>query len=105
LGTKFEVEEVDIERIFQNAMTVLGRYEKGEPGGEGIAQAVKGLAVCNQFYEEEVGTEKSFSDLVENWIVGVETMDVRDAVRDAISRYGRDCAVVEGMFRVEACEV
>ncbi|EUC27934.1 hypothetical protein COCCADRAFT_110442 [Bipolaris zeicola 26-R-13] len=105
LGTKFEIEEVDVERIFRHAMTVLARYEKGEARGEGIAQAVKGLAVCNQFYEEEVGAGKSFSDLVENEVVGVETMDVRDAVRDAISRYGRDCAVVEGMFRVEACEV
>ncbi|EUC48333.1 hypothetical protein COCMIDRAFT_34206 [Bipolaris oryzae ATCC 44560] len=105
LGTKFEVEEVDVERIFRNAMMVLGRYERGEPGGEGIAQAMKGLAVCNQFYEEEVGGEKSFSDLVENEVMGVEMMDVRDAVRDAISRYGRDCAIVDGMFRVEACEV
>jgi hypothetical protein len=30
---------------------------------------------------------------------------VEDAVRDAIARYGEDCKVVEGMFRVEPCEI
>jgi hypothetical protein len=107
LGQTFSVEHVDVERIFKCALSVLASYERGAPGGERIAQAVKGLAVCNQFYDEhedDVGG-LGFSQLVENEVVGVETIDLADAVRDAVQRYGRDCAVVEGMFNVEACEV
>jgi hypothetical protein len=95
LGTKFTIENVDIAKINTNARIAL---ERGE-----VAKAMKGLAVSNQFYEEDSGND--FRELVENDTVGVDTMSVEDAVRDTIARYGEDCKVVEGMFRVEPCEI
>jgi hypothetical protein len=35
----------------------------------------------------------------------VGIMSVEHAVREALERYGKACKAVEGMFRVEACEV
>ena len=105
LDQTFSVENVDVEVIWKRALDVLEKYKQGEPGGEQIALAVKGLAVSNQFYEEDQGEEgDAFSQLVENELVGVRVMSVEEAVREAVERYGRDCKVVEGMFRVEACE-
>lgn len=95
LNVKFEVEKVDVKKIHWNAMIAL---ERGE-----AAKAMKGFAVANQFYEEDCGND--FSHLVENETVGVEILSVEDAVKDAIARYGEDCKIVEGMFRVEPCEV
>lgn len=95
LDADFEVEQVDLATINKNARIALGR-------GEG-AKAMKGLTVSNQFYEEDSGND--FSHLIENGIVGVEVMTVEEGVRAAIARWGRDCPVVEGMFRVEACEI
>lgn len=95
LDTKFSVENVDVEKINKNARIAL---ERGEAG-----KAMKGLAVSNQFYEGDSGND--FRHLVRNELVGVEIMSVEDAVRDAIKRYGENSAVVEGMFRVEACEI
>jgi hypothetical protein len=95
LDTKFEVENVDLEKINKHARIALER-------GEG-AKAMKGLTVSNQFYEEDCGND--FSHLIENEVAGVEMMTVEEAVRGAIARWGQDCPVVEGMFRVEACEI
>jgi hypothetical protein len=95
LGTKFAIENVDVKKINEHARIAL---ERGE-----FAKAMKGLAVSNQFYEGDSGND--FRKLVENETVGVETMSVEDAVRDTIARYGEDCKVVEGMFRVEPCEI
>ncbi|KAF3036576.1 hypothetical protein E8E12_006290 [Didymella heteroderae] len=95
LDTKFEVEEVDLAKINKHARIALER-------GEG-AKAMKGLTVSNQFYEEDCGND--FSHLIENNLVGVEMMTVEEAVRGAIARWGQDCPVVEGMFRVEPCEI
>ena len=95
LNSKFEVEEIDIKKINENARIALDRGEVGK--------AMKGLTISTQFYEEDSGND--FSDLVENETVGVGMMNVEDAVRHAIQTYGNDCKVVEGMFRVEACEV
>lgn len=95
LDTKFEVEEVGLAKINKHARIALER-------GEG-AKAMKGLTVSNQFYEEDCGND--FSHLIENDIVGVEMMTMEDAVRGAIARWGQDCPIVEGMFRVEACEI
>ncbi|KAJ4374809.1 hypothetical protein N0V83_001886 [Neocucurbitaria cava] len=95
LNTKFNVENVDVKKIHEHAMIALER-------GEG-AKAMKGLTVGNQFYEGDSGND--FSHLVENELVGVKAASVEDAVRDAIQRYGEDCKIVEGMFRVEACEI
>jgi hypothetical protein len=95
LGTKFTVENIDIKKINEHALIALGR-------GEG-SKAMKGLSVSNQFYEGDDGND--FSHLVENDVVGVKEMSIEDAVRQAIELYGKDSAVVEGMFRVEPCEI
>ncbi|KAF2134798.1 NAD(P)-binding protein [Dothidotthia symphoricarpi CBS 119687] len=95
LGTKFTVENVDVKKINENSRLAL---EKGE-----AAKAMKGLAVSNQFFEGDSGND--FRDLVENETVGVETMSVEDGVRAAIATWGEDFPVVQGMFRVEPCEV
>lgn len=95
LDATFDVEEVNVAEINKNARIALA---KGEPG-----KAMKGLAVSNQFFEEDSGND--FSHLIENELVGVKMMKVEDAVRDAVARWGRDSPVVESMFRVEACEV
>lgn len=95
LDSTFTIERVDVAKINENAKIALER-------GEG-AKAMKGLAVSNQFYEDDSGND--FSHLTENDLVGVELMSVEEAVRGAISRWGEDCQVVETMFRVEACEV
>jgi hypothetical protein len=97
LDTKFAVEHVDVEKINKNAKIVL---ERGEAD---VGKAIKGLTVSNQFYEGDSGND--FSHLVENETVGVGNMSVEDAVREALDRYGRECKAVEGMFKVEACEV
>lgn len=94
LNTKFTVENIDVEKIYKNARVAL---ERGE-----IMKAMKGLTVGTQFYEE---SGNNFTHLVENETVGVEPITVEDAVRDAISKWGEDSTVVEGMFKVEACEV
>lgn len=95
LGIEFKIEKVDVKTINENAKIAL---ERGEP-----AKATKGLAVSNQFYEGDSGN--NFSHLVENGTVGVSAISVEDAVREAIARYGEDSQVVEGMFRIEACEL
>lgn len=95
LDTKFEVEFVDVKKINENARLALA---KGE-----ATKAMKGLAVSNQFYDGDSGND--FSHLVENDTVGVTMMTVEEAVRDAIARYGVNTDVVEGMFKVEPCEV
>jgi hypothetical protein len=95
LGEGFEMEYVDVKKINENARIALQRGEVGK--------AMKGLTVSNQFYEADAGND--FSALVTNGVVGVEERSLQDAVRDAIERYGTDCAVVESMWRVEACEV
>lgn len=91
----FAIEEVDLAKIDKNAKIAL---ERGEAG-----KAMKGLTVSCQFYEEDSGN--NFSHLIENHVVGVEMMTVEEAVGDAIARWGKDCPIVESMFRVEACEI
>ena len=95
LNTKFTTEHVDVKKINEHARIAL---ERGE-----AAKAMKGLGLSNQFYEGDSGND--FSTLVENELVGVKMVSVEDAVRDVIERYGRDCKVVETMFRIEACEI
>jgi hypothetical protein len=95
LDTKFDVETVDIAKINRNSKIAL---ERGEAG-----KAMKGLIVSNQFYGEDSGND--FSHLIQNDVVGVEMMKVENAVRDAIASWGRDCPIVEGMYKVDACEI
>ena len=104
LDAKFTVEYVDVEKINRNAAVILDREKEGQATAGGQRSiALKGLTICNQFYEGNNAND--FSHLVENKTVGVQEMTVEDAVRDAIEWYGNDCKVVEGMFKVEACEV
>ncbi|KAJ4992903.1 NmrA-like family protein [Stagonosporopsis vannaccii] len=95
LASSFTVEEVDVARINRNARIAL---ERGEGG-----KAMKGLAVSNQFYEEDSGGD--FSHRIENDVVGVKFMTVEEAVRDALASWGQDSQIVESMYRVEACEL
>lgn len=95
LNAKLEVENVDVEKIYKHASIAL---ERGE-----IAKAMKGLTISVQFYEPDSGND--FSAFVENELVGVEEMSVEEAVRLSIEVYGAEAEVVEGMFRVEPCEI
>ncbi|KAJ4349202.1 hypothetical protein N0V95_004785 [Ascochyta clinopodiicola] len=95
LESEFTVETVDVGKINKHAKIAL---ERGEGG-----KAMKGLTVSNQFYEDDSGND--FSHLIENDLVGIDMTSVEVAVRDAIAKWGRDCPVVEGMFRIEACEI
>jgi hypothetical protein len=95
LDTKFVVDHIDVRKINENARIAL---ERGD-----MAKAMKGLTIGSQFYEGDSGND--FRHLVENETIGVEFMSVENAVRDVIARYGNDSKVVEGMFRVEACEL
>jgi hypothetical protein len=95
LSTKFAVENIDVKKINDNARIAL---ERGE-----IAKAMKSLTISYQYYEGDTANE--LRHLAENELVGVEMTSVEDAVRDTIARYGKDVRVVEGMFKVEACEV
>jgi hypothetical protein len=95
LGQKFTVEHVDVEKINKNSLIAL---ERGE-----IGKAMKGLTVSNQFFEGDSGND--FSKLVENETVGVESVSVEEAVRQAIEIWGTEGPVVESLFMVEACEI
>lgn len=97
VGEKFEVERVDLERINRNAKFVLENNVKEQMG-----LAIKGLTVSGQFFEEE---GNDWSGLVTNEIVGVKEVRVREAVREVLEKFGMEGEVVEGMFRIEACEV
>jgi hypothetical protein len=94
LGAKFSVEHIDVEKINSNALVAL---ERGE-----VVKAMKGLTVGGQFSSDSA---PDFWHLAENELVGVVPVDVETAVREAVESYGRDCPVVEGMFRVDAVEV
>jgi hypothetical protein len=107
LHTKFSIEHVDVDKIHRNALVVLEKWKEGGEQEEGKAQmgkAMKGLAVCNQFYEGD-DSAKDPGQTLQNEVVGVMTMQVEDAVRDALERYGKDCQVVKSMFDIEACEI
>ena len=70
MGEKFEVEYVDIQKIRQDALDAL---ERGEPG-----KAMRGLTLNAQFNEKD--SAANFWNRVENSRVGVEAVDVREAV-------------------------
>jgi hypothetical protein len=95
LATPFTTENVDVAKINAHARIAL---ERGEAG-----KAMKGLGLSNQFYEGDSGND--FSHLIANELVGVEMMSVEDAVRDVVARFGPEYGLVEGMYRIEACEI
>ncbi|KAI4694620.1 hypothetical protein J4E81_006218 [Alternaria sp. BMP 2799] len=109
LDTTFTISHVDVDKIHRNALVVLEKWKEGGEQEEEKAQmgkAMKGLGVCNQFYEgDDEGHAEDLERTVQNELVGVETMQLEDAVRDALERYGQDCQVVQGMYNVEACEL
>ncbi|KAF2469412.1 NAD(P)-binding protein, partial [Lindgomyces ingoldianus] len=95
VGEKLTVEQVDVNKINKHALIAL---ERGE-----IEKAMKGLTISNQFYD---GDNWSWEGVVmENELVGVEPVSVEAAVEQAIEKWGKDCPVVEAMFRVEACDI
>lgn len=78
LGVKFEVEHVNVKRIKEEATKAL---EKGE-----TKQALRGLSLNSQFNEED-----GFADFwgkVENETVGVEAVDVKEAVMEYLKSIG-----------------
>lgn len=95
LATKFTIDNVDVKKINQNARIALERGEFGK--------AMKGLVVSNQFYEGDSGND--FSHLLDNETVGVKLISVEEAIKGAIERFGENSPIVEGMYKVEACEV
>lgn len=97
VGEKFDVKKVDVDKINRNAKIVFERGIK-----EQIGLAFKGLTISGQFFEEE---GNDWGDLVTNEVVGVKEVDVEEAVRRVLEEFGTEGDVVEGMFRVEACEV
>ncbi|KAI4634233.1 uncharacterized protein J4E87_001405 [Alternaria ethzedia] len=109
LHTTFTISHVDVDKIHRNALVVLEKWKQGGEQEEGKAQmgkAMKGLGVCNQFYEsEDEGHAEDLERTVQNELVGVGIMQLEDAVRDALERYGKNCQVVQGMYNVEACEL
>ena len=96
LGEKFKVENVDIEEIDRNSKIILER-------GNGV-RAMKGLSIAAQF-SEEARRERGRKEGFDNEVVGVKALSVEEAIQEAFERWGVDCPVVEGMFRVEAPEV
>ena len=70
-GDKFEVKHVDIKQIKADAHAAL---EKGEYG-----PALRGLTLNSNFNEED--SRGNFWDKVENELVGVKAMGVREAVK------------------------
>jgi hypothetical protein len=95
LGEKFTTTPVDVALVNRNARIAL---ERGE-----IPKAMRGLTISTQFYEGDYGG--GLGALAENETVGVGEISVEKAVREAIERYGEDTQVVEGMYKVDPCEV
>ncbi|KAL0258561.1 hypothetical protein SLS55_006058 [Diplodia seriata] len=71
VGGKFDVERVDVRKMKADALELL---ERGE-----VKAAMRGLTLSGQFNEE--GSAADFWHLVENELVGVEPVWVREAVR------------------------
>lgn len=80
LGQAFAVERVDVGKIKEEALALL---EKGE-----YKLATRGLALSGQFNEE--ASAANFWDLVENDLVGVEPVSVREAVRITLAASGKE---------------
>jgi hypothetical protein len=79
-GDKFSVEHVDVWQIKKEALEAL---EKGE-----YRQATRGLAINHNFNEED--SAANFWDKVENELVGVKPVTVQEAVKDAMTSWGKE---------------
>ena len=78
LGEIFEVEHVNVKKIKEEALKAL---ERGES-----KLATRDLTLSSQFNEEDGWAD--FWGRVENGVVGVEAVDVREAVRDYLQSHG-----------------
>lgn len=70
-GNKFDREIVDVQEIRADALEALAVGELGK--------ATRGLTINAQFNERD--SAANFWHLVENEVVGIEAVDVREAVR------------------------
>jgi hypothetical protein len=77
-GDKFEVENVDLKQMKEKALAALA---KGE-----YRQATMGLTINSNFNEKD--SAANFWDKVENDLVGVEAVTVREAVKAAMNSFG-----------------
>ncbi|MCJ1455386.1 hypothetical protein MMC28_005741 [Mycoblastus sanguinarius] len=71
-GQKFSVEHVDVRKIREEALVAL---REGD-----VRKATRGLTINSQFNEDD--SVANFWDRVENEVVGVRAVDVREAVGD-----------------------
>ena len=79
-GERFTVEHVDMKKIKKEAEEALERSE--------LAKAVKGMTINSNFNEED--GMANFWDMVENDWLGVNLASVREAVKDAMEKLGKD---------------
>ena len=78
-GDSFEVEHLDVKEIREEAHAALARGE--------YKQATRGLAINAQFNEEDGAA--NFWEKVDNELVGVRPVTVRQAVREAMANWGK----------------
>lgn len=79
-GIKFEVEHVDVKEIKKKALAAL---EKGD-----YRQATMGLTINSNFNEED--SVANFWDKVQNGLVGVKPVSVREAVKAVLKSDERE---------------
>jgi len=77
-GRPFKREYVDVVRLKEESMTLLGQGK--------LKQAMRGLTIDAQFGGE--GERVGFSGKVENELVGVQAVGVGEAVKGAFEAYG-----------------
>lgn len=74
-GSKFGVTHVEVKKIRQDAMQALDQAD--------WKAATRGLTIVHQFDEED--SAANFWDLVENDVVGISPISVREAVKEALA--------------------
>ena len=72
IGEKFTLTHVDVKKIKADALEALGRGD--------ARMATRGLTINSNFNEED--SAANFWHLVDNGSVGVEAVDVREAVKE-----------------------
>ena len=84
-----------------------GREPRGtkEWGETHTDLAAKLHGSCGEEEEGKGGGGESLRAVAENERAGVRVVGVDEAVRQALELWGTDTQVVEGMFRVEPCDV
>lgn len=85
IGSKFEIDHIDLKQIKRDALAALANGE--------YRQATRGLTLNSNFNEEE--SKANFWDIVENDVVGVQAVTVQDAVRTAMAAEGSKWPITE----------